>query len=95
MKAVWKGTLLAESNQTIVIEGNHYFPPESVNRKFLEDSDHRSRCPWKGLSHYYHIVVDGEINENAAWYYPEPLEAANEIENYVAFWKGVEITEDK
>lgn len=94
MKAVWKGTLLAESNQTIVIEGNHYFPPESVNKDFLEDSDHRSRCPWKGLAYYYHIVVEGQKNENAAWHYPEPSEAAKEIKNYVAFWKDIEILDE-
>lgn len=93
MKAIWKGTLLAESSQTIVIEGNHYFPLESVNREYLENSDYQSRCPWKGLANYYHIVVDGEKNENAAWYYPEPSEAAKEIKNYVAFWKDVKISE--
>lgn len=94
MKAIWNGTLLAESSQTIVIEGNHYFPPESVNQVYLVDSDYQSRCPWKGLANYYHIVVDGEKNENAAWYYPEPSEAAKEIKDYIAFWKGVDITED-
>lgn len=93
MKAIWKGTLLAESSQTIVIEGNHYFPSESVSREHFESSDYQSRCPWKGLANYYHIVVDGEKNENAAWYYPEPSEAAKEIKNYVAFWKGVQIVE--
>ena len=93
MKAIWNGKLLAESNETIVIEGNHYFPPDSVKQEYLIDSDHHSRCPWKGLASYYHIVVDGDKNENAAWYYPEPSEAAKEIRNYVAFWKGVEVKE--
>lgn len=93
MKAIWNGKLLAESKETIVIEGNHYFPPDSVKQEYLIDSDHHSRCPWKGLASYYHIIVEGDKNENAAWYYPEPSEAAKEIRNYVAFWKGVEVTE--
>lgn len=93
MKAVWKGTVLAESVNTILIEGNHYFPPDSVSRQYLKESEHHSRCPWKGLASYYHVVVAGEKNQNAAWYYPEPSEAAKEIQNYVAFWKGIEITE--
>ena len=95
MKAVWKGTRLAQSSETIVIERNHYFPSESVNKEFLVNSDHQTRCPWKGLAYYYHLVVEGEKNENAAWYYPEPLEAAKEIKNYVAFGNGVEILEDE
>jgi len=93
MKAIWNGKLLAESNETIVIEGNHYFPSDSVKQEYLIDSDYHSRCPWKGLASYYHIIVDGDKNENAAWYYPEPSEAAKEIRNYVAFWKGVEVKE--
>lgn len=94
MKAIWKGIVLAESRETIVIENNHYFPPKEVNTEYFENSDHHSRCPWKGLANYYHIVVGGEVNENAAWYYPEPLKGAEEIQNYVAFWKGVEIVQD-
>jgi uncharacterized protein (DUF427 family) len=94
MKAVWNGKVLAESDETVVIEGNHYFPPESVNREYLRESDHHTRCPWKGLASYYDLVVDGEINENAAWYYPEPSEAAQEIKDHVAFWRGVEVTKE-
>jgi len=91
MKAVWKDTTLAESSDTIVIEGNHYFPPGSVNKECFKESDTHSTCPWKGLASYYTIVVNGEENEDAAWYYPEPKEAAKEIKGYVAFWKGVEV----
>ena len=87
MKAVWSETLLAKSGQTIVIEGNHYFPSESVNYEFLEESDHQSFCSWKGLSNYYHIIVDEKRNENAAWYYPEPLEATKEIKTMLHFGK--------
>jgi uncharacterized protein (DUF427 family) len=94
MKAVWNDKVLAESDETVVIEGNHYFPPESVNREYLRESDHHTRCPWKGLASYYDLVVDGEINENAAWYYPEPSEAAQEIKDHVAFWRGVEVTKE-
>ena len=92
MKAVWNGKVLAESDETVVIEGNHYFPPESVNREYLRESDHHTRCPWKGLASYYDVVVEGEVNENAAWYYPEPSEAAQEIKDHVAFWRGVQVT---
>ena len=89
MKATWNGTTIAESDDTIVVEGNHYFPPDSINRDYLEASDNTSRCPWKGLASYYSIAVDGEVNEDAAWYYPEPSEAARQIKDHVAFWKGV------
>ena len=91
MKAIWNGTVLANSDETIVIEGNHYFPPESVDMKYFTKTDYQTRCPWKGLASYYSITVDGDLNENAAWYYPEPKDAAKEIKNYVAFWKGVEV----
>jgi uncharacterized protein (DUF427 family) len=93
MKAVWKNTVLAESDQTVMVEGNHYFPPEAVNRQYLKPSDTHSTCPWKGQASYYHIEVGGEVNQDAAWYYPEPKDAAQNIKNYVAFWKGVEVTE--
>lgn len=93
MKAVWKETVLAESDETIVVEGNHYFPPESINEEYFRESGYHTRCPWKGLASYYDVVVDGEINENAAWYYPEPKEAASHIKDYVAFWHGVRVTE--
>lgn len=93
MKAVWKNVILAESNDTIVVEGNHYFPPAAVNRQYLRPSDTHTTCPWKGLASYYHIDVDGESNKDAAWYYPDPKDAAKNIKNYIAFWKGVEVKE--
>lgn len=93
MKATWNETLIAESEDTIVVEGNHYFPPDAVRQEYLTESDHHTRCPWKGLASYYDIVVEGERNENAAWYYPDPKPDAEQIENYVAFWNGVEVTE--
>ncbi len=91
MRAVWKNVTLAESNETIVIEGNYYFPPDSINKKYFQESSTHTTCPWKGEASYYHIVVNGEVNKDAAWYYPEPKEAAKEIRNYAAFWKGVEV----
>jgi uncharacterized protein (DUF427 family) len=91
VKAVWKNMTLAESSDTIVIEDNHYFPPESVKKEYLQESQMHSTCPWKGEASYYDIVIDGDVNKDAAWYYPEPKEAAKQIKNYVAFWKGVEI----
>jgi len=93
MKAVWNGTVLAESNETKVIEGNHYFPPESINTAFFESSDTNTTCPWKGVASYYTLNVDGNENPDAAWYYPETSELAKEITGYVAFWKGVAIEE--
>jgi len=91
MKAIWNGTVIAESDDTKVVERNHYFPPESINREYLAESDNRTVCPWKGEASYYHLEVDGEVNRDAAWYYPEPSEAAAEIRDHVAFWKGVQI----
>jgi uncharacterized protein (DUF427 family) len=93
MKAIWNDTTLAESNDTKVVEGNHYFPPESVHADYFEESTHQTTCPWKGTASYYTIVVDGTRNDNAAWYYPQPKEAAAEIQDHVAFWKGVEVVE--
>lgn len=93
MKAVWNDTVIAESNATIVIENNHYFPAESVHREFLADSATTSVCPWKGTAHYYSVVVDGNTNADAAWYYAAPNDAAKEIAGYVAFWKGVKVTD--
>lgn len=93
MKAVWNNTVIAESDQTIVIEGNHYFPPEDVNDEYLVESSKTSTCPWKGNAKYYSVQVNGDSNQNAAWYYPEPKKAAEEIAGYVAFWNGVEVTE--
>ena len=93
MKAIWKGQTIAESNDTLVVENNHYFPPDSVDRSFLMDSKTTTTCPWKGKAHYYTLVVNGEQNPDAAWYYPKPKPAAKEIKDYVAFWRGVEISE--
>jgi uncharacterized protein (DUF427 family) len=93
MKATWENTLLAESDKTIVIEGNHYFPPDSVKKEYFRSSDTHSTCPWKGLASYYHVDAGGKVNQDAAWYYPEPKEAAKQIRNYVAFWRGVKVSE--
>ena len=94
-KATWQGQTLAEANDHAVerVERNVYFPPEGVNRDLLEPSDTHSVCPWKGTASYYHVVVDGETNRDAAWYYPEPKDAAKQIAGHIAFWKGVEVTE--
>ncbi len=91
MKAIWKNKVVAESNDTVVIEGNHYFPEESVRKEFFSPSDTHTTCPWKGEASYYNLEVNGEINKDAAWYYPEPSEKAIEIKNHIAFWKGVEV----
>ena len=91
MKATWNNTVLAESNDTVVVEGNHYFPAESILRELFRDSATHSTCPWKGEASYYDVVVNGEVNKDAAWYYPEPKEAAKNIEGRVAFWKGVKV----
>ncbi|MCA1757425.1 MAG: DUF427 domain-containing protein [Bacteroidales bacterium] len=92
MKAIWNNMVIADSDDTIVIEKNHYFPPDSVRMEVLSDSETKSVCPWKGNASYYDITVDGRINRDAAWYYPQPKEAAEHIKGYIAFWKGVEIT---
>ncbi len=91
MKATWKGVTIAESDDTVVVEGNQYFPADSLNRQHVTFSNHRTGCPWKGQAYYYSLMVDGELNENAAWYYPEPTEAASNIKGRVAFWKGVKV----
>ncbi|MFZ5991959.1 MAG: DUF427 domain-containing protein [Deinococcota bacterium] len=91
MKAIWNGQVIAESDQTIVIEGNHYFPPQSVRQEFLQDSPTHTVCPWKGTASYYNLVVDGQTNKDAAWYYPTPKDAAQQIKGYVAFWRGVKV----
>ena len=91
MKAIWNGALLAESDETVIVEGNHYFPPNAIRREYLRNSGHHTTCAWKGVASYYDIVVDGNVNENAAWYYPEATEAAKNIEGHVAFWKGVQV----
>lgn len=91
MRAVWNGAVLAESDDTRVVEGNHYFPRDSLDMRYFEPSGHSSHCPWKGKAHYFHLKVDGDTNPDAAWYYPDPSEAAEQIRDRVAFWKGVEI----
>jgi uncharacterized protein (DUF427 family) len=91
MKAVWKGTVIAESANTVVVEGNHYFPVESVNAALLEPSSHTSVCPWKGTANYYSLNVNGERNVDAVWYYAEPKDAAAKIKGRLAFWKGVSV----
>ncbi|MCU7920024.1 MAG: DUF427 domain-containing protein [Candidatus Thiodiazotropha sp. (ex Dulcina madagascariensis)] len=93
MKAIWNGQVLAESNDTIVIEGNHYFPPSTLDRQLFVESETTSLCPWKGTASYYTLIVNGKENKDAAWYYSSPKEAAAEIAGYVAFWRGVEVTE--
>jgi uncharacterized protein (DUF427 family) len=93
MKAIWNDQVIAESNNTVVVENNHYFPKDSVRASFLKDSDTHSTCPWKGLASYYTLDVDGKQNLDAAWYYPDPKPAATNIKDYIAFWKGVKITD--
>ena len=93
MKAIWENTVLAQSDKTIVIEGNHYFPPESMKREFFKLSDMHSTCPWKGLASYYNVQVGEKVNLDAAWYYPEPKDAAKSIKDHVAFWRGVKVSE--
>ena len=90
-KAIWNGAVLAESDQCQADEGNSYFPPESINRQYVKESTKHTTCPWKGEASYYDIVVEGQVNKEAAWYYPSPKEAAQHITDYVAFWKGVTV----
>ena len=92
MKATWNGQVLAESDRTVVVEGNHYFPSDSLKREFFKDSSQQTVCPWKGTASYYDLEVDGQTNPGAAWYYPEPKEAAAEIKGHIAFWRGVEVS---
>jgi len=93
MKAIWNGKIIAQSEETVVVENNHYFPPESVNKDYLKSSKTETTCPWKGQAAYYDIVVDGKINKDAAWYYPHPRPLVEKLANYIAFWKGVQIIE--
>ena len=93
MKALWKDTVIAESDQTIVVEGNHYFPPDAIHSQYFLDSDTNTVCPWKGTASYYTVSVDGDKNVDAAWYYPEPKAAASEIKDHVAFWRGVQVVD--
>lgn len=91
VQARWNGATIAESDATILIEGNHYFPPEAINRDFLEATSETSFCPWKGTARYFTISVSGALNPNAAWTYPDPAPEADRIRDYVAFWKGVDV----
>jgi uncharacterized protein (DUF427 family) len=91
MKAVWHGVTLAESDHTIVVEGNHYFPPEAIKPEYFKPSATHTTCPWKGVASYYDVVVDGQTNRDAAWYYPTPKPAAGQIAGYIAFWHGVTV----
>jgi len=91
MKAIWNGAVLAESDETIVVEGNHYFPPNEINNEYFHESETHTVCGWKGTASYYDIVAGGETNKDAAWFYPSAKAEAKELENYVAFWKGVEM----
>jgi uncharacterized protein (DUF427 family) len=92
-KAEWNGTVIAESDDTVVVEGNHYFPPASVRSELLQPSAKTTFCPWKGTASYYSVAVDGEVNADAAWYYREPKDAAAQIKDHVAFWRGVTVTD--
>lgn len=91
MKAIWNETVIADSDQTIEIEGNQYFPANSIKQEYFEKSETHTTCPWKGEASYYHIKVNGKVNLDAAWYYPDPKPKAEEIRGYVAFWKGVNV----
>ena len=93
MKAIWNDTVIAESDDTVVVEGNHYFPESSVKAEYLVNSNHRTTCVWKGSARYHSLLVNGDLNPDAVWYYPEPLEAAAEIKGRMAFWKGVRVVE--
>jgi uncharacterized protein (DUF427 family) len=90
-RAIWNGVVLAESDQTVMVEGNHYFPPNSINREYFAESQHQSVCYWKGKASYYTVAVNGEVNRNAAWYYADPKDAASHIKDHVAFWHGVTV----
>ncbi len=91
IKAIWNGRVIAESDRTEIVEGNHYFPPEALRTEFFRPSETHTVCPWKGIASYYTLEVDGTSNPNAAWYYPDPKPAARKVAGQVAFWKGVRI----
>ncbi len=92
-KAIWKDTVIAESNATVIVEGNHYFPPSDVKKEYLVETDYRTECPWKGEAHYFNVVIGDEISRTAAWSYPQPKEKAKHITGHFAFWKGVSVEE--
>ncbi|KSA15125.1 MULTISPECIES: DUF427 domain-containing protein [Maribacter] len=91
VKAIWNNTVIAESDATVQVEGNHYFPPSTIKKEYFKTTDTHTSCPWKGVASYYDIEVDGDVNKDAAWYYPEVSELAKGIKGYIAFWKGVEV----
>lgn len=91
MKAIWKDTVIAESTDTVVVEGNHYFPEASLNREFVTFSNHKTTCPWKGQASYYSLIVNGEMNPDAVWYYADPKPEAEMVRGHMAFWKGVKV----
>jgi len=93
MKAYWNDTVIAESDETVVVEGNHYFPPNSIKKEYFSETDTHTVCPWKGTASYFTVEANGSSNKDAAWYYPETSELARNIKGYVAFWKGVEVKE--
>ncbi len=89
MKAIWNGTVIAQSDDTVLVEGNHYFPADAVNRQFTTFSNHKTMCSWKGQASYYSLIVNGDMNIDAAWFYPDPKPEAESVRDRVAFWKGV------
>ena len=93
MKAIWKDTVIAESDETVVVEGNHYFPPDAIHEEYFKPSQTHTICPWKGTASYYTLDVDGQQNPDAAWFYPETKDAAKNIKGRIAFWKGVQVRE--
>lgn len=93
MRAIWKDIVLARSDDTVVVEGNHYFPADALNQEYFRPSDHHSVCPWKGTASYYDVVVGDEVNAQSAWYYPQPKEAAAQIAGRVAFWRGIQVVD--
>lgn len=93
MKAIWNNQVIAESHETVIVEGNHYFPPESIDKSFVEDSEMNTTCPYKGVASYFNIVVDGKSNKDSAWYYPTVKPGFEKITGRVAFWRGVQVTE--
>ena len=90
-KAVWNGTVIAESDQGQVVEGNYYFPPDAIKQEYFKESNTHTTCPWKGVASYYNVEVEGQVNKDAAWYYPQAKDAAKNIEGYIAFWRGVKV----
>lgn len=91
MRAVWNDTVIAESDDTVMVEGNHYFPPDAIKREYLRESSYHTVCPWKGTAHYFDLVVNDQVNAEAAWHYPEPKPKAEHIRDRVAFWRGVQV----